>query len=55
MSSIIYKKNKKFKEICKNIPENERIILFVATGYYKNKFSYAMSLRKNVEDVFIVK
>ena len=50
-----YKKNKKFKEICKNIPENERIILFVATGYYKNKFSYAMSLRKNVEDVFIVK
>lgn len=50
-----YKKNKTFKEICKNIPENERIILFVATGYYKNEFSYAMSLRKNVEDVFIVK
>ena len=50
-----YKKNKKFKEICKNIPENERIILFVATGYYKNEFSYAMSLRKNVEDVTIMK
>lgn len=50
-----YKKNKKFKKICKNIPENERIILFVAIGYYKNEFSYAVSLRKNVEDVFIIK
>ncbi len=50
-----YKKNKKFKDICKNIPENERIILFVAVGYYKDEFSYAVSLRKNVEDVFVVK
>ena len=50
-----YNKNKKIKKICKNIPENERIILFVAIGYYKNEFSYAVSLRKNVEDVFIVK
>lgn len=50
-----YKKNRKFKNICKNIPENERIILFVAIGYYKDEFSYALSLRKNVEDVFVVK
>jgi len=50
-----YKKNRKFKDICKNIPENERIILFVAIGYYKDEFSYAVSLRKNVEDVFVVK
>ena len=49
------KKNKQFKDICKNIPENERIILFVAVGYYKDKFSYAVSLRKRVEDIFIVK
>lgn len=49
------KKNRKFKDICKNIPENERIILFVAIGYYKDEFSYAVSLRKNVEDVFVVK
>ena len=50
-----YKKNKKFKAICKNIPENERIILFIAIGNYKENFSYALSLRKNVDDVFIVK
>lgn len=50
-----YKKNRKFKDICKNIPENERIILFVAVGYYKEELSYAVSLRKNVEDVFVVK
>ena len=50
-----YKKNRKFKDICKNIPENERIILFIAVGYYKDEFSYAVSLRKNVEDVFVVK
>ncbi|SDI87168.1 Nitroreductase [Pseudobutyrivibrio sp. 49] len=47
-------KNKKFKEICKNIPENERIILFIAIGYYKDEFSYAMSNRKNVENVLVM-
>lgn len=50
-----YKKNKKFKAVCKNIPENERIVLFIAIGNYKEKFSYALSLRKNVDDVFIIK
>jgi len=50
-----YKKNKEFKKICGNIPENERIVLFVAIGYYKDEFTYAMSLRKEINDVFIVK
>lgn len=50
-----YKKNKKFKDICKNIPDNERIVLFVAIGYYKNNFTYAMSLRKKVDNVFIIR
>lgn len=50
-----YSKNRKFKGVCKNIPDNERIVLFIAIGYYKDEFSYALSLRKNVEDIFIVK
>lgn len=48
------KKNKQFKAICKNIPENEKIILFIAIGYYKDKFTYAISHRKNLNDVFII-
>lgn len=48
-----HKKNKKFKGICKNISDSEKIILFIAIGYYKDSFSYALSLRKNVDDVFI--
>lgn len=48
-------RNLKFKEICKNIPENEKIILFIAIGYYKDDFTYAVSHRKNVEDVLIVR
>lgn len=50
-----YKKNKDFKKVCDNIPDNERIVLFVAIGYYKDKFAYAVSLRKDVNDVFKVK
>lgn len=50
-----YKKNKKFKAICKNIPDNERIVCFVAIGYFKDNFNYAVSLRKRLEDVFITK
>lgn len=47
-------KNTQIKKICGNIPENEKIILFIAIGYYKEEFSYAVSQRKNVEDVLIV-
>lgn len=50
-----HKKNKKFKAICKNIPDNERIICFVAIGNFKDDFNYAVSLRKRMEDVFITK
>ncbi len=50
-----YKKNKKFKEICGNIPENEKIILFIAIGYYKEEITYAASMRKLTEDVLITK
>lgn len=50
-----YKKNEEFKKICENIPDNERIVLFVAIGYYKEEFTYAVSLRKGVNDVFKVK
>lgn len=47
-------KNHKFKAICGNIPENEKIILFIAIGYYKDKFTYATSHRKNLKDILIV-
>lgn len=46
-----HKKNKKFHEICRNIPENEKIILFIAIGYYKDEYSYASSHRKILDDV----
>lgn len=45
------KKNIRFKEICKNIPENEKIILFIAVGYYPEEFTYATSHRKQLKDV----
>lgn len=48
-------KNLKFKEICKNIPANEKIILFIAIGYYKDNFTYAVSHRKNLEKVLIIR
>ncbi len=48
-------RNKKFKSICKNIPENEKIILFIAIGYYKDTFTYAVSHRKNLDEVLIVR
>lgn len=48
-------RNLEFKRICGNIPENEKIILFIAVGYYKDKFTYATSHRKGLEDVLKVK
>ena len=48
-------RNLKFKEICKNIPENEKIILFIAIGYYKDNFTYAVSHRKNLDNVLIIR
>lgn len=49
-----YKKNKKFKDICENIPDSERIILFIAIGYYKDEFDYAISNRKKLDKVLVV-
>lgn len=49
-------KNIRFKKICGNIPENEKIILFIAIGYYKDDVvTYATSHRKNLGDVLCVK
>lgn len=48
-------RNLKFKRICGNIPENEKIILFIAVGHYKDKFTYATSHRKELDDVLKVK
>lgn len=42
--------NKQFKKIGGNIPENEKIILFIAIEYYKDKsVTYAISHRKKLE------
>lgn len=48
-------RNKQFKAICGNIPENEKIILFIAIGYYKHEFSYASSHRKTLGEVLNIK
>lgn len=48
------KKNKEFKKVCGNIPENEKITIFIAIGNYKKEFSYAVSRRKKLESVLIV-
>lgn len=46
-------KNAKFKEICGNIPDNEKIILFIAIGYYKDEYNYSVSKRKDLDSVLI--
>lgn len=48
-------RNLEFKKICGNIPENEKIILFIAIGYYKENVVYATSHRKRLDSVLIVK
>lgn len=48
-------RNARFKAICGNIPENEKIILFIAIGYYKDEFSYATSHRKKLDEVLKLK
>ena len=51
----IVDKNKKIREICDNIPENEKIVLFIAIGNYKDNIVYAVSKRKSLEDILIIK
>ncbi|GAA6293356.1 hypothetical protein F220043C3_17900 [Enterocloster asparagiformis] len=48
-------KNREFKQICGNIPDNEKIILFIAIGYYKDDVVFATSHRKKIGEVLIVK
>lgn len=44
-------KDRKLRNICGNIPKNEKIVLFLAIGYYKDEFAYAISNRKNLSDI----
>lgn len=48
-------KNESFKKICGNIPANEKIILFIAIGYYKDIVTFATSHRKELKDVLIIR
>lgn len=48
-------KDTMFRNVCGNIPENEKIVLFIAIGYYKDEFSYAISHRKSLDDVLKIK
>lgn len=50
----ICQKDKEIRNRLKVFPDNEKIILFIAVGYYKDEFNVAVSQRKNVEDVFKV-
>lgn len=38
-----------------NIPENEKIVLFIAIGHYKDQFSVAKSKRNSLSDYLIVR
>ena len=42
---------KQIRSICKNIPDNEKIILFISIGYYKDNIIYATSNRKDINEV----
>ena len=48
-------KNAKFHDVCRNIPANEKIILFLAIGHYPKQFTYASSHRKKLQDVLIIR
>ena len=37
------------------IPSNEKIVLFLAIGYYKDEFRVAQSQRKDIQDYLIIK
>ena len=44
-------RDKMIRRICMNIPEHERIVLFIAIGHYKENVIYATSHRKNTEHI----
>ncbi len=43
------------KKVCGNIPENEKIIGFIAVGYYKESFAYAVSNRKDLDEILKIR
>lgn len=45
--------DKEIRKICNNIPQNEKIVLYIAIGYYKDKVTYAVSHRKSSSEIFI--
>ena len=47
------KEEEKVKKII-NIPKNERIAVFLATGYYNDKNLITASPRKNIKDIYKV-
>ena len=42
---------KQLRKVCSNIPQSEKIIMFIAIGYYKEEITYAVSNRKDVDEV----
>lgn len=48
------KKQKKLRKLCKDIEEDEKIIAFVAIGYYKDEVTYAVSNRKKIDEILKV-
>lgn len=47
--------DEQYRKVCGNIPDNEKIICFIAIGYYKENIVYATSHRKPIDDVLIIK
>lgn len=45
------KKDMEIREKLKIVPNNEKIVAFIAVGYYKDKFNVAQSQRKIIDDV----
>lgn len=48
-------KDDEFRKVCQNIPENEKIIVFMAVGHYPKQFTYASSQRKKLSDILTIK
>lgn len=53
-SSERHKLDKKRYKVL-NIPESEKIVLFIAIGYYKEKFQVAKSKRDNIDSYLVVR
>ncbi len=47
-------KNRELREICSEIPDDERIVLFIAAGHYRDTVSYAVSKRLDLGEVLSI-